>query len=103
MILGERVGLISRPCRSWPQCLQLTKAYRLCCRHRGADAKREIRASNTVEHLCLDVWVKPGHDGTLSAIEERCHERVDPLRHAGLGQRRADKAPCALKFYVLGQ
>jgi hypothetical protein len=59
----------------------------------AGDAKRlacEIRASNTVEHLCLDVRVKPGHDGILSAIEERCHERVDPLRNAGLGQRRAD-------------
>jgi hypothetical protein len=51
---------------------------------------REIRASNTVEHLCLDVRVKPGHDGTLFVIEERCHERVDPLRNAGLGERRAD-------------
>jgi len=56
-----------------------------------------------MEHLCLDVRVKPGHDGTLSAIEKSCHERIDPLRNAGLDQRRADQAARALKFYVFGQ
>jgi hypothetical protein len=26
----------------------------------------------------------------LPAVEKSCHERVDPLRNAGLGERRAD-------------
>ena len=43
------------------------------------------------------------HEGSSRAIEKLCDEPVDLLRHAGLGQRRADKAPRALKFYVLGK
>jgi hypothetical protein len=48
-------------------------------------------------------YPKAGHDGWLRSVEKPCHERVDPLHHAGLGQRRADKAPRALKFDVFGQ
>jgi hypothetical protein len=39
----------------------------------------------------------------LRAVEEAGHERIDPLRDSGPGQRRANKAARALKFYIFGQ
>ena len=46
---------------------------------------------------------RPGREKFSRAVEKPCHKRIDPLRHAGVRQRRADKAARALKFHILRQ